>query len=182
MATNSALAAKVETPKAWDAVYQIISPTGNSTMHQISDGKGHIRTEQSQSGHTTTTILDFPGKVMTVIMPEQKMYMKNQMTDADVANANVTKQKPTGKELGAKVIDGHPCHGYESSTGKIVSRAWIGDDIQNLVRSETTTPQGNTTMALKSYSGSAPNQDLTVVPLGYKEMKMPTMPTMPKAK
>ena len=159
--------------RAYDAVYELSSPAGKGSMHQMSDGKGHLRTETVQGGQKIVSILDFPGKVAITLIDAQKMIMKQPMTPAQADTADLDKQKKTSKEIGSKVIDSHPCHGYESKTGSIVSQIWIGDDIQNLVRSESSTPQGKSSMTLKSYSKNAPAADLLAVPAGYKELKMP---------
>jgi hypothetical protein len=161
--------------KAYDAGYDITSPAGKSTLHQMSDGKGHMRSESTTGAMKTISIMDFPGKVAYTVMAAQKMYMKTPMTAAQ-ETSDPTKQPPKGKSLGAKVIDSHPCHGYESGENGAVSQVWIGDDIQNLVHSETKTAGGKTVMALKSYDAKAPAQDLLLIPAGCKEMKMPTMP------
>ncbi len=169
----SSTAAYAAPMRAYDAVYELTSPTGKGSIHQMSDGKGHLRTESSQGGQKVVSIFDYPGKVCITLLETQKMYMKQPMTPVQADSADVDKLKKTAKDIGSKVIDSHPCHGYESKVGGSVTQSWIGDDIQNLVHSESTTPQGKTSMSLKSFSKNAPAGDLLAVPSGYKEMKMP---------
>lgn len=171
--TGAAGAAPVDNMKAYDAVYEQSSPVGKLTMHQLCDGKGHLRTETEMSGQKTITILDFPNQVAITVMEAQKMYMKTPMTAEAKKSADPTGVTQNAKSLGVKVIDAHPCHGYESKAGDVVSLVWIGDDIHNVVRSESTSPHGKTTMALKRYSAAAPAQDLTIIPADCKEMKVP---------
>ncbi len=83
------------------------------------------------------------------------------------------KPKANQKSIGSKVVDSHPCHGYETKQSDSVQQFWIGDDIDNLVHSEVTSKVGKSVISLKSYSKTAPKTDLLAIPSGYKEMKMP---------
>ena len=38
-----------------------------------------------------------------------------------------------GKSLGSKTINGHPCHGFEYTTGGVKTQTWIGDDCRIVV-------------------------------------------------
>ena len=66
--------------KAYDAVYEQTTPVGKSTMRQMCDGKGHMRTETNMNGQKTVSILDFPNKTAITVMEAQKMYMKTPMS------------------------------------------------------------------------------------------------------
>jgi len=164
-----------EIPQAYDATYEMTSPgAGLTKMHQMSDGKGHMRVESETRGMKSTAIYDYPGKIMYSLMDAQKMYIKMPIKDeaTKITDENSAK-KANAKSLGTKTVDGHPCHGWETKTGTTTSACWIGDDIHNLVRSETTTSSGKMVMELKTYSAKAPAGDLAAIPSNYKEMKMP---------
>lgn len=171
-----------EFPPAGDLVYEINSIGGaKSTSHQMSDGKGHVRTEVTSSGSNSVNILDSPNKVTIVLMPAQKKYMKVAYKEqAGAITDEASAKRAKAKLLGTKVISGHPCHGYEATTKSgdkdVVSTTWIGDDIKNLVKSETNTPNGKVTMELKSYKpNTASAEKLLEIPAGYTELKMPGM-------
>jgi Predicted periplasmic protein (DUF2092) len=159
----------------FDATYDLSgSSTGKGTMRMVSDGKGHMLTETVMKGQKTTTISDYLAKMTTTLMEQGHMAIKTPMTDMskNTYDQDYSKRKDQ-KPLGAKVMDGHPCHGYESKDGATTTDAWIGDDIKYLVHSESKYPQGSTIMALKSFSGAAPAANTFAIPAGYKEMKIP---------
>jgi len=85
-----------------------------------------------------------------------------------------TARKYNAQSLGAKVIDGHPCHGWRSTSQGATTDSWLGDDIGFLVYSATASARGNTTMRLKSYSAAAPAAQLFTVPADYRVMNLPT--------
>jgi hypothetical protein len=168
-------AAELEGPKmVFDATYTTTGPTGSSTVRMISDGKGHMRTESSAGGQKFVSIMDYPAKEAITLIEATHMAMKSKLKAAgpDVHDADTAK-KAGAKPLGAKVVNGHPSHGWETTTASGKSETWTGDDIHYLVKSETTTPQGKMTMELKSFSNAAPSADAFKVPAGYKEMVIP---------
>lgn len=171
-ALNAAWAANY--PQAYDATFETtVQGAGTSKMHTTSDGKGHLRTETEMKGNKTTSIMDYPSKTVTTLMDAQKMYMKMafkedqaQITDQESA------KRLNAKSLGTKVINGHPCHGFERSQSGAVSQYWIGDDTHCLVHQETTSPTSHSVTDLKTWSAKVPAISLDV-PSGYKELKMP---------
>jgi hypothetical protein len=175
--SNAAMAADdIQYPKqAYDATYNVTGSTGSYTMRMASDGKGHVRTENNMKTGKVISLMDYPGKTMTNAMEAQKMIMTMPLRPTAGTYDEAALKKNGAKSLGAKTMDGHPCHGWEStSTGavKTTTDSWIGDDTHYLVHSETTMPGGKQVMALKSWSDKAP-ADITDLPKGYKEMKMP---------
>jgi hypothetical protein len=113
--------------------------------------------------------------VVITVIPASKMIMRTPMTTlttqpviTDVQSA----QKQGAKSLGAKIVDGHPCHGFETSTKGVISQVWIGDDIQHMVHSDTTGPNFKSSMSLKTWSDKAPAPELFKTPVGYKEMSI----------
>jgi hypothetical protein len=171
---QSAFAEDLPYPKkAYDATYEIKASTGDSTMRMGSNGKGLMFVQSMGKSKTmdTTSITDYPNKVVITVIPASKMIMRTPMTTTQPVITDVqSAQKQGAKSLGAKTVDGHPCHGFESSTKGIISQVWIGDDIQHMVHSDTTGPNFKSSMSLKTWSDKAPSADAFKTPAGYKEM------------
>ncbi len=161
----------------FDATYKYINPgLGDSSMRMISDGKGHMRHEMTANGSKNVAILDYPAQTMITIMDAQHLAMKMPMkTNSTKITDEASAKRANAKSLGAKVMDGHPCHGYETKDGDTVSQVWIGDDIHYMVHSEVNTPSGKIVMALKSWSNAAPTASLFQIPTGCKVMDMPQL-------
>lgn len=169
-----AYAADLEYPKqAYDATYTTTGPSGSSSLRMASDGKGHLRTESSSGGYKVISISDYPNKMAYSIMEAQKMVMKVPLKPTPNVQDAASAKKANAKDLGIKVVNGHPSHGWEYTTDGGKVQTWIGEDTHCLVKSETTTPQGKMTMDIKTYSGSAPGDDAFKVPAGYKTMTVP---------
>jgi hypothetical protein len=170
-----AYAADLEYPKqAYDATYTQSGPQGSTTMRMMSDGKGHMRTETNAAGQKIVSISDYPNKVAYSIMETQKMVMKVPLKGGPQVHDTESAKKVNAKDLGIKVVNGHPSHGWEYTTegGKV--QTWVGEDTHCLVKSETTTSQGKISMDLKTYNAAAPGADMFQVPAGYKTMNIPT--------
>jgi hypothetical protein len=83
-------------------------------------------------------------------------------------------KKLQAKSLGNKVIDGHPCKGWlYSSTNNTSTETWLATDLEAAVKSITKTPQGTTTMTLKSVSMKTPDASVFAIPTGYKVVQSP---------
>jgi YD repeat-containing protein len=163
--------------KPYDVTMTSTTPAGPNTIRTSCDGKGHLRSEVDTQGQKTISLIDYPAMTVTSLIVAQKMMIKMPMpaqedpiTDAESA------KKAHAKDLGSKVMNGHPCHGYETKKDDTTTQTWVGDDIHYLVHSELTTPKMKCVTDLKSYSDKAPEASLFDVPAGYKEMKMPAMP------
>jgi len=175
-------------PNAYDATYEMTksytAAAGSKTIiHEMSDGKGHVRKESTESfpnGQTersSTDIYDYSDNMMTRLMDDQKMYITMPIPSGfellahTIDEEHLKNFRPNAKSLGTRVIDGHPCRGYELSVDDNVAstvQLWIADDIHCMVQSETTLPNGKELLALKSFSHKAPANDLSAVPSGYK--------------
>ena len=174
---QTAIAEDLLYPKrTYDALYEIKTekmPT--STIRMGSDGKGLTLSESKSANQSTRSITDFPNKETITLIMSSKMLMRTPMTvntAPSLKNEDLGKQ-PGVKKLGAKVIDGHPCHGYESAKqAGSTTQTWIGDDTNFLVYSETTGPSFNSTMSLTSWSDKAPPPDDFKIPTGWKEMSV----------
>ena len=165
----NAVAGNYPTQK-FDAKYEIDSPQGKIQMRMASDGAGHFMTESVTHGMKSTSLLDYLAGTSTTLIEQGKMAMKTKLPTggAPVADESSMKSKG-GKEIGAKVVNGHPCHGFESNTAGVKSQVWIGDDCHITVQSITDSPAGKQVMNLKSVAG-APPADVFKVPAGYKMM------------
>jgi hypothetical protein len=170
-----AFAADLEYPKqAYDATYASSGPMGSSTMRMSSDGKGHMRTESNAGGQKVVSISDYPNKMAYSIIESQKMVMKVPLKAGPQVHDAESAKKANAKDLGIKVVNGHPSHGWEYTTDGGKVQTWVGEDTHCLVKSETTTAQGKMTMDLKTYNGTKPADDLFKVPTtGYKTMQVP---------
>ncbi len=176
-AASSGLAAlAVDYPtKAFDLTYAMTTPTGASQMRMASDGKGKVLTQQTVANMKITSVADYPGKVMYSIMDAQKMVYKMKMP-AQQGNimTDEAAKKLQAKSLGNKVIDGHPCKGWlYSSTNNTSTETWLATDLEAAVKSITKTPQGTTTMTLKSVSMKTPDASVFAIPAGYKVVQSP---------
>lgn len=156
--------------KAFDARYDLSGPTGKSELRMASDGAGKFLTATTASGASYVTIVDYQKRTSTTLIEQGKMAMQSALPAGGtfVSDENTVK-KAGGKEIGTKVIKGHPCHGYKYTNPSGSSEVWIGDDVKIMVESTTTSPQGKTVMSLKSVAG-APAASAFKVPPGYKLM------------
>jgi hypothetical protein len=170
--TNSAFADNYS-KVAFDAVYNQSSAAGTNQVHMICDGQGHMRTDTNMGGQKMTSIMDYPGHVCYSIMEAQKMVVKAPLkAQADVHDMESAKAA-NAKSLGTKVINGHPCHGFEYDAAGGKSIGWIGDDINYLVKSESNYGGQKTSMELVSFKKTAPSADQFKVPSNYKVMGVP---------
>jgi hypothetical protein len=163
----SALAA--DFPPAYEAVYEQDNAGQKITTTVASDGKGKVKTVGEMSMGKVETGIDYPGKTSTTVMHAQHMWIKQPIKEGFMDEAAL---KKAAKSLGAKKFNGHPCHGYETTTAGSVSQTWIGDDVHIMVHSETTVGKVKTVSDLKSYS-SKPGDVALAIPADCKEFKMP---------
>lgn len=162
--------------KVFDATYDLVNPsTGAATMRMASDGKGHMRTETTTKGSKFISIADYPKLESLTILEAQKMAMRSKLSnDSYQGSEPEDMKKRNAKDLGSKVVAGHPCHGWEYTTKQgatsSTTETWIGNDIGCLVQSTTTLPQGKSVMTLKTYSAKAPDIIFFSMtpPAGYK--------------
>lgn len=165
--------------KAFDATYDVQSASGKNSLRMVTDGQGHMRNEMTTSAGKVITITDIPNKVMYSVMESQRMVMKMPYSDA---GSNITDEQTAkavnAKSLGAKVIDGHPCHGWQTAQKDSTTESWTGDDIGCVVLSTTKAPGYTTGMKLVKYSPAKPSPSDFAVPSGYKVMNVPGAPTV----
>ena len=160
--------------KPFDASYDVQSAAGKTSLRMVTDGQGHMRNEMTTTAGKMISIIDAPKKVMYSVMESQRMVTKLPYNDA---GAGVTDEQSAkamnAKSLGAKVIDGHPCHGWQTVVKDATTDSWTGDDIGCVVLSTTKGPNYTSGMKLIKYSAAKPTASEFVVPSGYKVMEMP---------
>ncbi len=161
--------------KAYEASYDVQSAAGKNSLRMVTDGQGHTRNEITTPQGKMITIIDAPGKIMYSIVEAQHMIMKMpyQETSTGVTDEQSAKAV-NAKSLGNKVIDGHPCHGWQTIKNDSTTESWTGDDIGCVVISTTKGPSSQSIMHLTKYSDAKPNPADFSVPSGYKVMEMPS--------
>lgn len=172
--------------RSYDATYSYNGGTaGSGTYRMAGDGKGHMLMETHVGQTNSTMIMDTPNKVTYAInsMPNgQKMIMKMPYKDDGVSGTTAEEMKKyNAKPLGIKVVAGHPAHGYQYVVPgtNCTTEAWIGDDIDFMVASQSNNPQvGLTKMELKSFSPKAPPDSAFQLPAGGKVMDMSNIQKM----
>lgn len=133
------------------------------------------RTETSAEGHTSIMIIDQDKKVLYMLMPEQKMYMKQTYNPNGAKEQKATVDKPISKTFVRNdKFDGHPVKVYNAKTdegGDIV--IWEATDINNFpVKIEM--PSEKATMEYHNVSTKPVNKSLFEVPSDYSAISMPT--------
>ncbi len=157
--------------KAFDASYDVQSASGKTSLRMVTDGQGRSRQEMSTSSGKVVSIIDAPNKMMYQVMESQRMVMKMPYQDSSVSITDEQSAKAANaKPLGVKVIDGHPCHGWQTVQKNATTESWIGDDIGCVVVSTTKAPDYTSGMKLLKYSATKPSPSDFVIPSGYKVM------------
>jgi hypothetical protein len=182
-----AQAADLYYPKMeFDATYDEIHPSNHFTRRIMSDGKGHVREEMVIEANKQTykliVLKDYPANTFIGVNELDKTVSKARLINGEMNYDKAFFKNTSVKPLGAKVIDGRPCHGFATSENavtdkgvawKCVTQVWIGDGTHYLVRSERNAlrPQDQDITALKSWSNRAP-AGICSMPVGYKEVEM----------
>jgi hypothetical protein len=155
-------------PNAYESSYETnMEGLGTQKIHYLSDGKGHVRTETTDVlGQTSLVLMDYPQHTLTTTLDinGQKRFMKTALPDY----TGPAPFKQDAKDLGAKVIDGHSCHGYEKTypNGQ-TSDIWVEDKTDCTILTESVGVQPKSTTRLKSYADKAPVFSMDL-PTDYK--------------
>jgi hypothetical protein len=152
----------------FDAVSVSQDAAGNmSTIHTVSDGKGHIRTETVSSSATLTSIFDHNSATLCTIREKDKVITKSQLPPNMLEPDALPKQNL--QQLGQKVINGHPCVGESYHFDNTNFVTWRGQDVDNYtVKTIATTSGVQKVTELKSYNRNAPDPSIFLVPTkGY---------------
>lgn len=172
LSVTAAFAANDYPKQKYDATYTMTAPQGTSELRMASDGAGKFLTVTKSKGSAFTSIVDYLAMTSTTLIEQGKMAMQSKLpASAAYVGDESTIKKAGGKAIGAKVVAGHPCHGWEYTNPGGKTEVWIGDDVKFLVQSTTTSSAGGKTiMTLKSVGG-APLKTAFDIPPGYKMMK-----------
>jgi len=157
--------------RPYEASWESQGPSGKVYATRFAtDGKGRGRSEMpGAGGNMRAAIADLKAKTVYVLLPEQKMALKLPLKEEEMLGMTESLSPNKGKDLGVKVIDGHPCHGRLHDLGGTVAEIWTGDDIQVPVYSITTmSGYGKTVRRLKSYQPTAPAAHAFVVPPSFR--------------
>lgn len=157
--------------KPFDATYDVHSAAGKTTLRMLTDGQGHVRNDMTTAAGKMISIIDIPNKVMYSIMESQHLATKLPYQDSGSITDEQSAKAANAKSLGAKVIDGHPCHGWQTVNKDTTTESWTGDDIGCVVFSTTKGPNYTSEMKLVKYSPTKPGASEFAVPSGYKLME-----------
>ncbi|HEY9785118.1 MAG TPA: hypothetical protein V6D17_06925 [Candidatus Obscuribacterales bacterium] len=172
--TNKAAAQWVQKPI--DATYEVSSATGTIIYRCVLDGKGRQRHEMPTPRGRLITLVDLTTKSMVYIVEAQRVAMKMPCTPDprlavwDPKMAQNFKGKV--KELGVRIIDGHPCQGWEAEANGMSVESWIATDIGALMFSTCHGAGFVSTTKLVNYSLAKPDPSNFSVPSGFKIMEM----------
>jgi hypothetical protein len=161
--------------QVFTASMEMTGPYGTRDLNFMSDGRGHMRTDSSSPAGKQITITDFKGQKIYMLMVDRKTVMQIPFNpqNQQMATDEAFMHQHNATSLGAKVIDGHPCHGWKYTIGDTTTESWLGDDIHYIVQARTTGPAGTSTMHLLSYSKAAPEPTVFQVPADYQQMNLP---------
>jgi hypothetical protein len=190
MASNLFASAANYPTDAYDALYKKQKMTkqaegygndgGVSDYRFVTDGQGRIRieTEPANAGFITgqkppktITIFDFPNGESYILLEKQKLAMRSPLKkDASLAPMDDKRIKEVnGKSLGTRVINNHPCHGWEYELNGVKTETWTADDLKCPI--DTYTMNADTTldvMHLFKFSNRIPEPDEFNVPRDFK--------------
>jgi len=86
--------------------------------------------KHNKDGGTFATIMDLDKKEMTMLMPEQKMYMVHQIPDATVEKAKAKATEPDFKPTGRKEkIAGIEAEEYVGTSDKKLTEVWVTKEL-----------------------------------------------------
>ncbi len=163
----------------FEVIYEVTGPFGRGTLRQGSDGKGHFFQETTAyNGNKDISILDFSKKKMTMLIPREsvaiptKLPTRRSSTIYDELRAKQLGAKP----IGARAVEGHPCHGWKIVNAGITQQIWIGDDTKYMVRSESAGKSSKVIISLKKWSSRPPAASMFEVPANYKVVALSDTP------
>ncbi len=157
------------------------SPHGKVTgkMYSTSNNGyagGMSRTETTAEGHTSIMIIDQDKKIVYMLMPEQKMYMKQKYEPNDPKQQKSSIAKPVSKTfIRNDKFDGHPVKVYKAVTDDNKEAIiWEATDLNNFpVKIEM--PSEKATMEYHNVSTKPVDKSKFSIPAGYKEFDMSNM-------
>lgn len=165
-----AIAADTYPKKAYDATYDMVAPTGNTTVRMASDGRGKTLMESTSGTYKTTTISDYNARKATSLLHAQKMLTVMPFNPDDAATDDESMKKKKAKFLGEKNIAGRNCKGWSYSFSGGDSEIWSDKSGDFLVKSTTNSNGSKSSMTLKSIKEGAPSPTAFAIPADYKKI------------
>src|SRR5277367_3379400 len=171
-ASSSTPATTGTTGKPYQATYSSPGNFAYQTSRFYRDPSGLVRMDISGQGPTIVNIFD-PNTNETIGWTDgENKFMRrpSQPMDPLVMRLHAESMPKTAKDaeaLGAKVIDGHNCHGWRASGTEI----WFDDDYGCPVLVNS----GGTTTKLIQFSAQAPDPLLFQTPTGYVQVSTPVL-------
>jgi hypothetical protein len=176
--TGCATKQQSEEPKTSGRAYQATykAPGGNLFVEErlLSDGHGRYRLDvksgTSLLPQTIVNVLDTNTEQSTVWSEganSEKAYGKHRCQTVDpvrmMAVPETYPKTADMQSLGARVINGHKCHGWKSTS--FGSESWIDDDYACVVEGKA--GAGSEPLTMVSWSTTPPDQSLFSPPADY---------------
>ena len=171
----STAAAEEYSKRPFDATYTSVTPSGSTTLRIASDGRGKYVTETTSQGQVIRSVVNYIDHTSFTVMPAQKMVIKGPFKAMEGAFDPDMARKKNAKNLGVKVVEGHPAQGWLYTADGGTTEVWVGNDINQFVKSTTKSPSGNVTTTLKTFAARGPAPDVFAMPSGYQVMDTSTM-------
>lgn len=164
---------------------------------QMMSGQGKIwikdhkmRQEFGNADEKMILLMDLDEGYSYVLMPAQKMYMKNKIEakgdgfhPENFMSPQQGMMKGDVKKVGSGKIMGYDCDEYliEFQNKQMGSMTmWFSDDLGIPLKSEYKSAMGGMVQEIKNIKKERVKDSLFELPAGYQEMQIPAMPGMPK--
>ncbi len=156
--------------ESYIATYNVSSPKVNAEMILGSDGKGIALMKMNDSNTKVREFSDYAANIKTTFDDSRKLALKAKMTEKDGEAYDMDRFKRNAiKEIGDKIIDGHPCKGYIYQYNGYTGEVWVGEDCKLLVYSEVVTKDGKTSVTLKKIDQKPTAEEFKYeIPADYK--------------
>ncbi|HEY9786246.1 MAG TPA: DUF4412 domain-containing protein [Candidatus Obscuribacterales bacterium] len=158
--------------KPFDATYQMLTdPSQNMTTRVICDGQGRTRSESTIQGQQYISLSDMNKKVSYSLNVQQKTAMRVPIENAATYDPQYAKTQ--SKPIGAKMVEGRPCHGWLMTQGGHQTETWIADDLGCTV---LVMADGKPLMRMVRSNPYSANASTFSVPSDYRIVEMPNIP------
>jgi hypothetical protein len=158
---------------------------GGSATGKLYYGSMRVRIDMEAAGHQSEMITDLQSKTTYMVMPQQRMYMEQKISDMpgrrgapdwkpyDPNNPCASREGTTCKKEGSESVNGRMCDKWliTDKNGR-TDTVWI--DQKNHIPIKTVSADG-TTVELKNIKEETQSSSLFDVPSGYTKMDMGMM-------
>lgn len=150
--------------KTYDASYDYYMPSGVTSMRLSCDGNGRIRAETVMNGRSHVSITDYNAKASFGIDDVTKTVSKMALQNPPGAPPESEKVS-----LGEKVVNGHNCDGWQSTSNGHKTEAWIDKELGCTV---LMTIDDKPKMKLRSATATNIGSQYFAPPAGYRRLDM----------